>query len=110
MIQYGIVDGVIRYNAGDKIFALNDTATFSVSWPAALVYTSTRRTLTDSAVVDSSNLITKDDMKMMILCIVVMIFAAMFITVAAMYLLLRYYSAAERSPKHATSEESENRP
>lgn len=108
VFQYGVVDGAISYNDGDKIYALNDTATFSVSWPAALVYTSTRRTLTDSAVVDSSNLITKDDMKMIILCNCVMMLAVMLITIAVVFLLLRYHSPTERSPKHATGEENVN--
>ena len=33
VFQYGIVNGAISYDEADKIFALNDTATFSVAWP-----------------------------------------------------------------------------
>ena len=33
VFQYGIVNGAISYDDADKIYALNDTATFSVSWP-----------------------------------------------------------------------------
>ena len=33
VFQYGIVNGAISYDDADKIYALNDTATFSVAWP-----------------------------------------------------------------------------
>ena len=43
---------------------------------------------------------------MMILCHVVMMLAVMLFTIAALFLLLRYYSATERSPKHAKNEDT----
>ena len=33
VFQYGIVNGAISYDEADKMYALNDTATFSVAWP-----------------------------------------------------------------------------
>ena len=33
VFQYGIVNGAISYDDANKIYALNDTATFSVAWP-----------------------------------------------------------------------------
>ena len=53
VFQYGIVNGAISYDDADKIYALNDTATFSVAWPDL---SSQRRTEETAVNVDNSML------------------------------------------------------
>lgn len=106
VFQYGVVDGDISYEAADKIYALNNTATFSVSWPAVTTSSQQggRRSLSDSN--SNSNLdyseknsnlvqLIRQDMKTMMFSIVFIALATILVTFTAMVLLLRYYSVAE---------------
>ena len=45
VFQFGIVNGAISYDDADKIYALNDTATFSVAWPDQSTQRRTEETL-----------------------------------------------------------------
>lgn len=109
VFQYGVVDGDISYNDADKIYALNNTATFSVFWPDSRG----QRNLLDA---DSDNneiaqlkemmSINSDRMQRMMFYIIVIAMAILILLmVAAAALVLRYYSATTEKNTNSARED-----
>lgn len=104
VFQYGIVDGDISYNDADKIYALNDTATFSVAWPVVVTTSSSsqRRSLSDSDSDDVMAQLIQANMRTMMLNNILMI---ALITVAIIAMMLRYHSATTNKASNAARQE-----